>query len=197
MIRSFSLALLLGLAAAVGAETAPPATVPPAPMTGHDHPGCPLRAGTAAAEHGLVESGQEAFAALAEAAALLAGSVDTDWSSARLLALREHLVDMHHVAVLAAVEEEPIAGGFAARVTGSGRTLVAIRRLLGEHLRHVATDGLRVAASELSDGVRLEVASLDPAGEKRLRGLGFYGFLVAGDHHRRHHLALAQGTMRH
>ena len=193
--------LPLVLACAVATLAAAPRDpAPPADAGGHHaavDAGTPAMAAAGGPSGRLAETGQDAFAALAEAAAWLERDPDTDWSSARLLALREHLVDMHHVTLLATVEERPVAGGFVARVTGSGRTLAAIRRLAGAHLSQVAGEGLRVEARELADGVELEITGAGPRAEARLRGLGFYGFLTAGDHHRRHHLAIAQGRRRH
>jgi hypothetical protein len=50
--------------------------------------------------------------------------------------------------------------------------------------------------TELPDGVRLIVTAADPgdaAAVAKLRGLGFIGLMVSGDHHPAHHLALARG----
>ena len=53
-----------------------------------------------------------------------------------------------------------------------------------------------LTAEEASRGMGLavRVSTEDPAGVARLRGLGFFGFLTSGNHHRPHHLAMASGS---
>ena len=144
------------------------------------------------------ETGQSAFAAISEVASGLLEDETTDWSRVSLLALREHLVDMNEVLMRAAVAEEPTSGGVVIRATGEGRTLEALRRMIPMHSRMIqGHDGWRVVIEELPDGYRVEVTAEDPAVAERLRGLGFFGFLAAGDHHRRHHLHIATGAMMH
>lgn len=51
-------------------------------------------------------------------------------------------------------------------------------------------------AETIPGGIRLTVAAKNPADAKtvaRIRGLGFIGLLVQGDHHQPHHLAMAKG----
>ena len=143
------------------------------------------------------EAGQDAFAALQEMAAALAADPATDWGQVNLLRLREHLVDMHEVVLRAAVEEKPIDGGVEVRVTGAGRTLEAIRRMLPAHARFLAAEGLRPEIRDLPDGLLLAVRADDPARLPRLRALGFFGLLVSGHSHPQHHLALAHGGHPH
>lgn len=150
--------------------------------------------------------GQDAFAALAEMRVLLEANPETDWSRVDLDAFRSHLVDMNRVTLDAELEVEPVAGGFEARVTGRGRTLEAIQRMIPAHSRFVdGRDGLSVSVSTLEapeqtggeeplSGVRVTVTTSDPALVAKVRGLGFFGFLAAGDHHRPHHRAMALGA---
>jgi hypothetical protein len=54
----------------------------------------------------------------------------------------------------------------------------------------------RATATEIPNGVRFVVTAKDPsrvASVARVRGLGFAGLLTEGDHHARHHLAIARG----
>ncbi len=143
--------------------------------------------------------GQDAFGAIQEVVALLDADPATDWSAVDVRALRDHLVDMNELVLNAEVTEVPVEGGFAATVTGTGRTLGAIRRMLPMHSTMLGMDepGLRATWKETEGGGVLTVTAADPAGVARLRGLGFYGVMTLGDHHRRHHLGIATGRMRH
>ncbi|MEO1087882.1 MAG: hypothetical protein AAFY88_26915, partial [Acidobacteriota bacterium] len=163
---------------------------------------CPLAAQSAEITSARLplEVGQDAFVALAEMRALLESDPDTDWSRVDLGALREHLVDMNHVVLEAEVQERPVEGGFEAVVTGEGRTLGAIRRMVPAHARFAGREpGLSVSVADLpagdsrGAGVALRVITADTSAVDRLRGLGFFGFMVSGDHHRPHHFAMASG----
>ncbi len=143
------------------------------------------------------ETGQAAFAALAEMASRLRADPKTEWEQVDLLALREHLVDMSEVTLRAAVTEEELSNGVRMRVTGEGRTLDALRRMIPMHSRMLGGVSWKVEATPVDDGYLIDVTSDDAAEADRVRGLGFFGFLAAGNHHRRHHLGIASGTMRH
>jgi hypothetical protein len=84
--------------------------------------------------------GQDAFGAVQEIVAILEADPKTDWSKVNLDALREHLIDMNEVTLHADAAVERIEGGIRATVTGSGRTLVAIRRMIPAHAHEI--DGL-------------------------------------------------------
>jgi len=77
--------------------------------------------------------GQAAFGAVQEIVALLEADPNTDWSKVDLGALREHLIDMDEVTLRAVATETPIDGGLAIAVTGTGRTLAAIQRMIPAH----------------------------------------------------------------
>lgn len=191
------LALLLGLAPLLAS----------APATAADaHANCPhaakMRAATGAlpasepapAAPGLESAGQAAFAALAEAVAVLEADPSTDWSRVDLERLREHLVDMDAVALGARVESEPIPGGLRLRVAGEGRARDALRRMVPSHSAMMqGYRGWQLAVRETAEGVALDWTAADPSEAARIRGLGFFGLLASGDHHRRHHLMLARG----
>ncbi|MBA3854242.1 MAG: hypothetical protein C0503_07490 [Gemmatimonas sp.] len=74
------------------------------------------------------EGGQAAFASIAEIVKLLDADPRTDWRKVNIEALRPHLIDMDEVTMRATVRAEPVDGGAAFFVTGSGRTLDAMRR---------------------------------------------------------------------
>jgi hypothetical protein len=142
--------------------------------------------------------GQDAFGAIQEIVRILEADPATDWSRINLAALREHLIDMNEVTLKAAAAERPVDGGVQIAVTGSGRTLDAIRRMIPAHGRELnELPGWRASTEPLPDGVRLTVTSADPKEVARIRGLGFIGLLVSGSHHQPHHLAMARGQHFH
>jgi len=58
----------------------------------------------------------------------------------------------------------------------------------------------RATTSPIAGGLRLTVTAEtagDVATETRIRGLGFAGLLVQGDHHGPHHLLIARGQASH
>jgi hypothetical protein len=138
--------------------------------------------------------GQDAFAAIQEVVGILEADPATDWSKVNLEALRQHLIDMNQVTLQASVVDRPVAGGVASEVTGGGRTLEAIRRMVPAQARQLAkVPGWQVQVEALPDGERLTVTTGRPAEVAQIRGLGFIGLLVTGAHHQAHHLALARG----
>src|SRR5690348_774415 len=77
--------------------------------------------------------GQDAFGAVAEIVRILEADPATDWSKVALEALRQHLIDMNEVTLRADAAATEIDGGLAIAVTGSGRTLAAIQRMVAHH----------------------------------------------------------------
>lgn len=142
--------------------------------------------------------GQDAFGAVQEIVALLEADPATDWARVDLEALRQHLIDMSRVTLDAGAVARPIDGGVQVDVTGSGRTLAAIRRMLSEHAHELARmPGWAARTEPLVDGVRLTVTSADRNEVARIRGLGFIGLMASGTHHQAHHLAMAKGEPIH
>ncbi|MFA6167072.1 MAG: hypothetical protein WC700_10670 [Gemmatimonadaceae bacterium] len=143
------------------------------------------------------QPGQSAFGAISEIVGILKADPRTDWSKVNLEALRQHLVDMDAVTMRAAVASRTVPGGFEADVTGEGTTVGAIRRMLGSHTRMLSQGAdYRATATEIPGGARLTVLAADardPQLVSRTRGLGFAGIITEGDHHVRHHLAIARG----
>lgn len=143
------------------------------------------------------QSGQDAYAAIAEVVRLLESDPSTDWSKVNLEALRQHLIDMNDVTLRSATRQTAIPGGAKFEVTGEGRTTGAIRRMLASHARMLGQlPDYDAAVDEVPGGVLFTVRANrtgDSATEARIRGLGFIGLLTVGAHHSMHHLALARG----
>lgn len=142
--------------------------------------------------------GQDAFGALQEIVRILEADPHTDWSKVNLDALREHLIDMNEVTLHADADVQRIEGGIKIAVTGMGRTLTAIQRLLADQARHLdGTHGWHVTTQPRPDGLVLIVTADDPKQAIIIRGLGFAGVLASGDYHQMHHLAMAKGEFTH
>ncbi len=142
--------------------------------------------------------GQDAFGAIQEIVELLQADPETDWSKVDLEALRQHLIDMNDVTLKAVATESPVKGGIEATITGTGRTVGAIQRMVPAHANELnKMNGWSANAEALPDGVRLTVIAANPAQATRIRGLGFIGLMVSGAHHQPHHLAMAKGEFVH
>lgn len=177
--------VLAALAPTVGAQTTPPGASHGMAMP-MQHPGM------------SVQSGQAAFAAVQEIVGVLEADSGADWSKVDIDALRQHLIDMDEVTLHAVARKTPLDNGLRIEVTGDGRTLAAIQRMVPDHAREI--DGKRgwtVRTAALTDGVTLTVTSADPAEVRKIRALGFMGIMVQGMHHGPHHLAMARGEMVH
>lgn len=140
--------------------------------------------------------GQDAFAAIQEIVHLLDADPHTDWSKVNLEALRQHLIDMNEVTLKADVAPKEIDGGLQIAVTGSGRTLVAIKRMVPAWAQMAnGHDGWSAKAAATPSGELLTVTAADPKQVRHIRGLGFIGLLASGMWHQPHHLAIARGEM--
>jgi hypothetical protein len=166
---------------------------------------CVVICSTAGAQHDMSQHagalptapGQGAFATITEVVAILKNDPKTDWSKVDLEALRRHLIDMNDVVMNAVVVKRDVPDGMEATVTGTGRTGEAIRRMLSMHSMMLSQmSEYQATAVDVPNGVRFTVTAKNrnvPRQVARIRGLGFAGLLTEGDHHARHHLAIARG----
>ena len=95
-------------------------------------------------------------------------------------------------------DAKPVDGGLAIAITGTGRTLAAIQRMIpaqGEMLG--GHDGWNAKVEALPNGELLTVTANDPKEVQHIRGLGFAGILVTGGYHQMHHLEMAKGEFAH
>lgn len=144
-----------------------------------------------------VETGQAAFAAIAEIVRILDQDPATDWSKVDVNALREHLRDMDDVMTRADMRQASVPSGFRVDATGQGRTIGAIRRMLSNHASMMNSAGdFMASVANIPGGARMVITARDPSRPDlvaRLRGLGLAGVLTEGAHHQPHHLAIARG----
>jgi hypothetical protein len=156
------------------------------------------RAGMHATSTTPTMPGQDAFGAIEEIVQILDADPKTDWSKVDLEALRQHLIDMNEVTLRADAASKQIDGGLEIAVTGAGRTLVAIQRMVPAWAQTMnGHQGWSTKAASLPNGERLTVTATDPKEIQYIRGLGFIGLLVSGSHHQPHHLAMAKGEFDH
>lgn len=142
--------------------------------------------------------GQDAFGAIQEIVRILEADPKTDWSKVDLEALRQHLIDMNEVTLHAEAAPKQIGGGLEIAVTGSGRALVAIQRMIPAYAQMAnGHDGWTAKTSVLPNGELLTVTATDPKEVRHIRGLGFIGLLASGSWHQPHHLAMARGEFDH
>lgn len=141
--------------------------------------------------------GQAAFGAIAEVVRILVADPATDWAKVNVESLRQHLIDMDHVTVRSTIAQRDVPGGFVADITGAGSVTAAIRRMVPTHASmYSSAPDFKATTQEIPGGVRLTMVARDTGDTgqvARLRGLGTIGFLVDGDHHTSHHLAIARG----
>ncbi|MCF3596311.1 hypothetical protein LZG00_20190 [Rhodobacteraceae bacterium LMO-12] len=143
---------------------------------------------------GPQETGQAAFAALAEIVAILQADPETDWERVDIDGLRRHLVDMDLLTQEAVIARTLRPEGARFEIRGTPRVLEAIRAMVSAHAPFLAAEtGWDVVTEDLEDGVALNVDG-DAA---QIQGLGFFGLMTIGAHHQEHHLMMAKGAAPH
>lgn len=189
-IRIVAATIALGAVLAAGGAGAQPA------MDHSAHHG----GGMAASSPGAVPTmpGQDAFGTIQEIVGILDADPNTDWSKVDIEALRRHLIDMNELTLKAKAATTPVDGGARFDVTGEGRTLEAIQRMVPAHTHEInGLNGWSAKAEPSATGIALTVTAADPKQVARIRGLGFIGVMAQGAHHQTHHLAMARGGFHH
>jgi len=142
-------------------------------------------------------SGAPIFDAIGAQVAMLDRDSTTDWSKVDLEELRQHLIDMNDVMMNAVATPKKVDGGVTLTITGTGRTIGAIQRMVVNHMNTLQTSGKYVTkVTTIKNGVTATVTAPPPASEKavaRIRGLGFAGLMTEGMHHMSHHGNMARG----
>ena len=141
--------------------------------------------------------GQDAFGAIQEIVQALQSDPKTDWSKVNIEALRQHLIDMNEVTLHAVATPRAFDNGIEFTVTGEGRALEAIKRMVPAHVKELHEIGWNAKTDELPNGVKLTVIASDAQPLAKLKALGFMGIMVQGGHHQPHHLMMAKGQPVH
>lgn len=137
--------------------------------------------------------GQDAFGAIQEVVRILQADPSTDWSKVNIDALRQHLIDMNEMTLHAVATQRDLDNGIEITVTGQGRTLEAIKRMIPAHVGELREIGWNARSEDLPNGVKLTVSASEAHPLTQLKALGFMGVMVQGSHHQMHHLAMAKG----
>ncbi len=144
------------------------------------------------------EGGQAAFAAIQEIVAHLEADPNTDWSKVDIEALRQHLIDMDNVTLRAQATSKDVPGGIQFLITGKGRVVASIRRMVFAHADIMnGRASWNYTAAKISAGASLTVTVSNPQDATEVKALGFIGVLAEGSHHQMHHLMMATGQMPH
>jgi hypothetical protein len=144
--------------------------------------------------------GESVFGAVQEALRRLEADPNTDWSAVDVDALRQHLIDMHHVAMHVAVERKaPVDGGLRLRVRPTTEAARAsLDRVLSAHPSMLKQEtGWTMDVETDGASYVLRVTTEDTAEVAKLRALGYMGLLAYGQHHQRHHWHLVRGQNPH
>jgi len=140
--------------------------------------------------------GQDAFSAIRAVVSQLEADPNTDWSKINIEALQNHLIDMQELTINARVETEQVDGGAIYRVTGTDRTLEAIRNMVPMHASQMTSETSWTArAEEIRNGIEVTVTAETEDQVQKIRALGFIGFMVSGEHHDQHHMAIVGADM--
>jgi hypothetical protein len=138
-------------------------------------------------------AGQDAFGTIQEVVQILQADPATDWSKVNIASLRQHLIDMDEVTLRAKAAERALDNGIEIAVTGEGRTLEAIKRMVPAHVSELREIGWNAKSEDLPNGVKLTVMASESQPLAKLKALGFMGIMLQGAHHQPHHLMMAKG----
>lgn len=144
------------------------------------------------------ETGQSAFAAIAEIVQILSDDPKTDWEKVNIQALRDHLRDMELVTTEASVDNQIEGKIVEFNVSGAGNVEQAVQRMVLAHAPMLQQASGWLVTSELLRGgasMRIQVQTEDEL--DRVIGLGFFGAMTVGAHHQEHHMQIASGKDPH
>jgi hypothetical protein len=100
---------------------------------------------------------------------------------------------MNEVTLHAAATPRVFDSGIEFTVTGEGRTLDAIKRMVPAHVTELREIGWNAKTDDLPNGIKLTVIASEAQPLTKLKALGFMGIMVQGGHHQPHHLMMAMG----
>ena len=127
-----------------------------------------------------VMPGQEAFGTIQEIVRMLEADPKTDWSKVNISALREHLIDMDEVTMRASATQRSLDNGIEIAVTGEGRTLDGIKRMVPTHVHELSQLGWNAKTEDLSNGGEANGHQHRCQGNHKAQGSRLYGHHGAG-----------------
>ncbi|MFK7880745.1 hypothetical protein [Roseobacter sp.] len=146
----------------------------------------------------LLQTGQAQFAAISEIVEILRNDPATEWENVNLRALRDHLVDMDNVTARSTVVTKADGNIVTFTIIGENEVVPSIQSMVTSHSPMLAAEtGWSVASTSISDGATMAIEVPDHTDLNQVLGLGFYGVLTIGAHHKKHHLMIATGNSPH
>jgi hypothetical protein len=148
----------------------------------------------------LTEAGNDAFGTIQEVTRRLNSDPNTDWSKVNLEALRLHLQDMNDMTLnVDVISQKPIQNGLEVIIRPTtDRAALALQKVFKAHPAQFKNDTGWVMQVVKNKGQYTMITTSDNAEDKaKIIGLGYIGLMAYGDHHQRHHWAIATGKNPH
>ena len=149
----------------------------------------------------LHEPGHAIFGTVQEAIAALEADTTTDWSQVDVDRLREHLIDMHHVAMHVEVRgEQPLDDGVELTVAATtDEAHASLERVLDAHPAMLEMETGWTMDVTSADGSTFTLRVTDPDGRDadKIQAPGYIGLLAYGEHHQHHHWMMIRGDAPH
>lgn len=148
----------------------------------------------------LTDAGNDAFGTIQEVIKKLNSDPNTDWSKVNIEVLRQHLLDMNDMTLnVEIISQKPIHNGLEVIVKPTtDRASLALDRVFKAHPAQLKIDsGWSMKVVRNNGQYTLTTTSDHPKDASKIRGLGYIGLMAYGDHHQRHHWAMATGNNPH
>lgn len=148
----------------------------------------------------LTEAGNDAFGTIQEVVMKLNNDPETDWTKVNIEALRQHLLDMNDMTLhVEVITQEYIPGGLKAIVRPTtDRAALALERVFKAHPAQLKNEtGWDMQVVNNNNLFILTITSENSNDVSKIRGLGYIGLMVYGNHHQPHHWAMATGSNPH
>lgn len=141
------------------------------------------------------EGGHATFAALIEIVALLEEDAKTDWDTVDIDGLRAHLLDMNHLMLdtkaTTSVNED---ARIQFDIQGTAASIPSVHRMVPAHSLFIEQSRGWTIEHELNnEGATITITADNKTQLRRIKALGFYGFMSLDSHHQAHHYQMALG----
>jgi len=122
------------------------------------------------------QSSGNVFNSIQQTVEQLRADPNTDWSQVDIPALQQHLVDMEMLSLFASVESQDITGEARFIVSGQGRVLEAIQRMVPMHAEQMNKESQWQFNTEvMANGVEFTVVSAIASDTVQIRALESWG----------------------
>ena len=147
----------------------------------------------------LTYPGNMIFGTVQEAVNRLLASPDTDWKKVDVEGLRQHLLDMKNFSEnVLVLSKQNISNGLEVTIKVEPNALSSLERVLSAHPAQLYQEsGWTMEVVQLEDEFTLTITTEVLDEVEKLRGLGYFGLMVYGNHHVSHHWMMIQGIDAH